>query len=119
MVSEPPSGSPIPGGQVLADIVGERPVRAFNIATITADLQVTTRPCLLMGWSLRETTGSAAAAAELFNGSTTGGSRAGEQALASGGSGGQVCPDDGVWCDSGLLIHVVSGSLTGSVWLKV
>lgn len=118
MTYDPPSGSPLPQGELLVGVLQDRPVRPFDIPATGTSQKLFTRPCLLMGWSLRETTGSAAAAVVLFNGAGAGGPRVGEQQLASGASASQVGPADGIWCDTGLYLFFVSGSVEGSVWLK-
>lgn len=96
----------------------ERPIRPIHIETTTADVKALTVPGLLVGWSFRETTGSATAAVELFGSQSTGTPIAGEQTLASGGSGSQTVSNEGVLCEGGILVHVVSGSVRGTLWVR-
>lgn len=101
------------------DRLAERPIVPIPIPTTSADLTLVTLPVLLVGWSLRETTGSGAAVAEFIAGQSTTNEVAGEQALASGGTGSQFLGDEGLLCEAGLLVHRVSGTFTGCVWVRI
>ena len=94
-------------------------MRAIPVPTTTTDTQLTSRPCLLVGWSLRETTAAAVAAVQLFSGGSTGGVLVGEQALASGGTGNHQVAPDGVLCEGGLFLDVLSGSVAGVVYVRI
>jgi hypothetical protein len=104
---------------LLRDRLLDRPILPIPIPTTTADKGLVTRPCLLIGWSLRETTGAGTASVEFEGSQSTAGPIVGEQVLASGGSGNQHIANEGVLCEGGLLLHVVSGSVTGVVWARV
>jgi len=102
----------------LRDRLLERPVTPLNIPTTTADIKLTTKAILLVGWSLRETTASATATAEFEGSMDTAGPHVGEQQIASGGTGSfQICLE-GVLCESGLLLHVISGSVAGCAYVR-
>lgn len=101
------------------DRLAARPVVPISIPTITADTNLTSRPCLLCGWSLRETTGAATAAGEFKAGNDNTNPNVGEQALASAGTGSLALMDEGVLCEGGLRIHVVSGSLAGVAYVRI
>jgi hypothetical protein len=103
----------------LRDQLLERPIRAIDIPTSTADRELVQRVCLLVGWSLRETTGSATATAEFFAAQGTAGPRVGEQQMASGASGSLAIANEGVLCEAGVNLHVVSGSVAGCIWVRV
>lgn len=102
----------------LRDRLLERPVLPVPIPTTTTDKALITRPCLLVGWSLRETTGAAVASAEFDAAPSSGGPTVGEQSLASAGSGSQHLCNEGVLCEGGVFLHVVSGSVTGVVYAR-
>jgi len=75
-------GLPIPGpgpGRLTG------PVIAVPVATTSASQLLVSRNVYLMGWSFRETTGAAAAVAELFDGAGTGGVLAAVIDLTGGG----------------------------------
>lgn len=98
--------------------LADQPCIAIPIPTITADTQLSTRPGLLVGWSLRETTGSAAAAVEFIGAVGTTAPVVGEQQMASGLSGSFQVGPDGAYCPAGLSIHVVSGSVRGVAYYR-
>lgn len=54
--------------QALVDRLANRPLRLISIAATAASGQLTAEQCLLLGWSLRETTGLAGAEIEWMNG---------------------------------------------------
>ena len=102
----------------VGDQLAQLPVVAISIPTSTADRSLSTRPGLLVGWSLRETTGGGAAVVEFEGSQDTAGPHVGEQALASGGTGSfQVAPD-GAYCPAGLMLHVISGSVAGVAYYR-
>jgi len=103
----------------LRDRLLQRPVLPVPIPTITADKPLVTRPCLLVGWSLRETTSSATATAEFSASTDPAGPFAGEQQLASGGSGSFHVCNEGLLCEAGLMIHVISGSVRGVAYVRM
>jgi len=103
----------------LRDALMERPVLPIPIATTTTDTTLTSKPCLLCGWSLRETTGSAAATCEFDGSRDPAGPTTGEILLAAGTSSSFSLMDEGVLCESGLLLHVISGSVKGVAYARV
>lgn len=102
----------------LAAQLSEQPCIAIPIPTITGDTPLSTRPGLLVGWSLRETTGSAAAAAEFIGAGSGTAPVVGESQMASGTADTKQVAPDGAYCPSGLSIHVVSGSLRGTAYYR-
>jgi hypothetical protein len=57
--------------KVLWDWLSAQPTIPIPVLSTSASAKIYTRPCLLVGWSLRETTGAAAAQAEFWNGADT------------------------------------------------
>lgn len=103
----------------LKDQLLESAILPFDIPTTTADTEIVSRPCLLVGWSLIETTGSAGAKAEFFAAQGTQGPRVGESNMASGTSDTQTLAAEGVLCEGGVNLHVISGSVRGVVYARV
>lgn len=103
----------------IRDRLLSRPLLPLPIPTITTDKTLTTRVCLFCGWSLRETTGSAPATAEFHGGTDTTNPIVGEEQMASGTAGTKHLGTEGVLCESGLMIHVISGSVTGVAYVRV
>lgn len=110
---------PADSNRTLRDQLLERPVLPIPIPTTTADKALCNRVCLFCGWSLRETTGAATATVEFEASASTTGPQVGEQQLASGGTGSQFLGTEGVLCEAGLLLHVISGSVTGVAYARV
>ncbi len=107
------------GGPVLEiDIPAPGPARAIQIPTTTADQVVLGPRAIMYGWTLRETTGSAAAVARLHNGQDSTGPIAASIGLVAGGSEIQGPAGPGVLMDAGVYLEVVSGSVEGSVFAR-
>lgn len=96
-----------------------RPVVPRPFVATGSDFVLVSRPCMLAGWSFRETTGAATATAELYDGSNTTGRVAAEQQVASGGTASQMIFSDGLFCEGGVFMHFVSGSLVGCIYVRV
>lgn len=73
----------------------------------------------LLGWSLRESTGSAAAVTELRDGTGTTGRLMGTSSVATSGSDTQTIGDIGWPFTVGLYLVAVSGSTTGVAWVRI
>lgn len=106
------------GDDATAAELSDQPCLAIPIPTITADTTLSSRPGLLVGWSLRETTGAATAVAEFIGAAGATAPVVGEQQLASGASGSFMVAPDGGYCPAGLSIHVVSGSVRGVAYYR-
>lgn len=68
----------------------------------------------LVGWSLRETTGAAAASVNF----TSGGNVIATAALASGTSDNHYPPGGGIVASSDISIAILAGSVTGAVYVR-
>lgn len=69
------------------------------------------------GFGLRETTGTAAARVDVYNGNDTGGILIAPIDLNPGQSVRDVLGPSGVGCDMGVFVNIVSGSVAGSIWV--
>lgn len=87
-------------------------IRPIPIPVTTVSVLAIDSLCWLTGWSFRETTGAAAAAVEL----RSGGNVIGEAAIPSGGTATQWLGPNGVRCEGGVTVHIVSGSVIGAVY---
>ena len=72
----------------------------------------------LMGWSVRETSGTATATFRLWNTTTASGVKVATVSLNAGESSRDYLPA-AVDCEGGLYFELVSGALEGSVWFVV
>lgn len=97
----------------------EQPTIPFPLSAVATSTGVTRRPCILVGWSLRESTGGATAAVRLIDGGDATGQNVAAISLASGGSDHEGIGPDGPLCNQGLFLQIVSGSVEGSLWIKV
>lgn len=74
---------------------------------------------LVMGWSLLETTGAAAAVVELYDGQDAGGQLVAAISLSPGQSTRDWLGPSGIETDIGLFVRVVSGTVRGAVWVRM
>lgn len=103
----------------LRDRLADRPVLPLSFTARTADKSLSNTAVLLVGWSIRESTGSAVATVELEGNQGTGDPHVGEIQLASGASETKFLGDEGVLCEGGLNLHVIAGSVSGCVYARV
>lgn len=95
---------------------GLPPSIAVAIPVTTTDQEVQGRGGIVTGWSFKETTGAATAEVWIVNGNNATGVPIAFITLLANQSVRDVLADNGVLCDLGLFVHVVSGSVQGSVW---
>jgi len=94
------------------------PAQLFPFAATGSDGQLALGSFVLRGWSIIESTGSAAAIANLLDGQdATGPLIAGIQ-LAQATSSTVVIPGSGVLIRTGVYLDVVSGSVRGTLWMN-
>jgi hypothetical protein len=103
----------------LRDRLLERPIVPITIPTTSADVPVTSKACLLVGWSFFETSGSAGATAEIRSGDASTGTYVAGVSLASGGAASQHAANEGILCEGGISVHRLGGSFRGSVWIRI
>lgn len=72
----------------------------------------------VIGWSLRETTGAAAAVVQLFSGGGAGGTQIAELSFATGEDRTHTIPNGGLLVNAGLFLAVVAGTVRGAVWVR-
>ena len=75
------------------------------------------RGCRLGGWSVKETTGAAAATVQLFAGADSRDQLVADINLLAAESVRDVTPGDGIECDGGIAAVVTAGSVTVIVWI--
>lgn len=104
-----------PADVMLASV--STPATAVPIPVTTTSRLIYSRPTVVMGWAFVETTGTANATVYLRNGRDAGGTLVVPISLLSAQSTRDYLSPAGVYCDSGIYLQVISGSVTGSVWV--
>ena len=74
---------------------------------------------LIMGWSLLETTGTAAATVEIWDGQDATGQLIAAISLDPGESTRDWLGPEGIETDIGLFVRVIGGSVRGAVWARL
>lgn len=90
--------------------------RPYQIASGVSGIVVVNGAALLRGWSLRETTGSAAAVVELYDGTSTGGMLVATISLTDAQSTRDYLEGSGVEIRNAIFYNVVSGAVKASIW---
>lgn len=85
--------------------------RPISKRTVTADTQMVSQGGVLKGWCMRETTGSAGAVVELYDGTSTGGQFLACIGLGNGVSQPFAFAQDGITVESSIFAHIVTGSV--------
>lgn len=111
--SKPPSSSL--NSEASAHRILVRHLHLIPIATTTASKQLVNTHCRLIGYNLAETTGSAGAVIDLYDGHDTGGVFVAEIDLVKATSVTQELNIYGWPITAGLYLSVASGSVKGSV----
>lgn len=111
--------TPAPGPAYSPTIVDLTELPAAQPVTITSGgpAVLVSLACLLLGWTIRETSGSAAASGYLTDGPDANGQHVAEFGAGAGLSTSSPVPPPGVLCKDGLAVHVVSGAFTGAAWI--
>lgn len=92
------------------------PAAVLPIPATSADLTLLTGAFILRGWNFGETTGAAAATANLYDGTATGTVLVASIFLASGTSTTTRGSDAGIIVRTGLYLDMLSGSLSGAIY---
>lgn len=92
------------------------PAQSYEIPTLTTSLIVVSGRGVLKGWSLRETTGAAVAAVNIWDGTNNAGLILAAITLPSGGSEPVWLGELGLSFTRGLFVEVVAGSVRGALW---
>ena len=86
-----------------------------TVTNVSATTAVATSKAVYRGFSLRETSGAAAALVRVWdNASAAAGNVLDEIALSAGESA-REWYESGIWAESGIYVQVVSGAVTGSI----
>jgi hypothetical protein len=108
-----PSGDSV---SVYAD--GPPPAKYATIPAAGASGLLVGTAVVLLGWSLYESTGAAAAVMQLVNGNTVNGDIPAGLSLAAGASNPHSIGTPGVLLDKGLYFSAVSGQMAGSIFYR-
>lgn len=107
-----------PGGaQTIVDLTAWPAAQAINLGQGGTGGQAITRSGFLLGWSVRETSGAAAAVVVLHDGTDKSGQMLANIALASAGADHESLAPPGVLFRAGLYAEVVSGAANGVAWV--
>lgn len=91
----------------------------ISIPATTAGATFALGPVRLMGWALKENTGAASAAFELYDGNDTTGQSLTPVNLVANESIRDWFGATGVLCERGLFINVTSGTVRGTLFVKL
>lgn len=95
-----------------------RPQRTLQVPTTTTSKSLYSRAGRLVGWAFRETTGSAAAAIDLYDGADANGVLMGSIGMVANGGSVVAFGDNPHPFLEGVFLSVASGSVRGAVWVK-
>lgn len=88
---------------------GSDRVRPIGGTTFTSDAALTSLPGRLLGWSILESSGSAACSVTLYDGQSTGGQVIDFLEAASSASNANDFFDQGIDVQNGVFVHLNSG----------
>ncbi len=86
-----------------------------NPKAFTADGQILSAGAIYRGFAVRETAGSTAEI-RIYDGTSTSGTFIGGTTLAANAQVTTIV-DGGLWCAGGIYVDVVSGAVSGSIWI--
>lgn len=90
----------------------------INFLTSTQSSALISRQGVLFGWAWEETTAAAVAQLELIDGDSNNGDRIVPITLLANESTRDVWGSPGIWCDRGVFVRVVAGSIRGTIFYK-
>lgn len=118
-----PAGPPAAGGrpevtELDVEIVMERRVLILGGAAKSTSFIAANFGGWLLGWTMRESSGSAAAVVKVHNGESVDGQLVAPVALASAGMDSQWLGDRGVDVDAGLYVEIASGQADVVLYMR-
>jgi hypothetical protein len=105
-----------PGSSIVEH--GSDRVRAISVGVPAASGQILNMAGILLGWSIRETSGTTAASFDLFDGHDQNGALLATSALAAGGESQRTLFSKGVPLVAGLYFQLVSGAVKGVIYVR-
>lgn len=109
---------PGPGARDSILSTGPYRIKPISVRAATADVQLVAMGGLLMGWALREATGSSFAAIEFYDGTTAGGQLIAPINIGTGGFLTFWYGDAGIDVEQGVFMHVVAGSMDAVAYFR-
>lgn len=94
-----------------------RPVLTFPITSLTAPANPIGRACLLVGYSFVESSGAGSCSFDLLDGNNASGTLISPITLDAGQSRQDEVSPDGVFCQSGPFVSVLTGTWRGALWI--
>lgn len=114
----PQSGVPAGTDQITYATLRTRPTITIPLPQVVASIQLVGRPCILVGFSIREDAG-AVAKGELVGGTDDNAQTIASLTFAANGSAIAEPGAEGPYCAAGLRFRRESGTFKGAVWVKV
>lgn len=99
--------------------MSDRNIVPISFAALTTTTKIVAGPARLMGWGIKETTGAATAACDVYDGSDATGQLAVPFTLLSNESVRDWLGPNGLLCVRGLFVNVTSGSVSGALWVEI
>lgn len=116
-MSYPPEG-PGSGDTVVVVVPPGGTVKKLGTGTLTTSKKLVNAKGYVTGWSARETTGSAGAVVQLFDGVDSSGTKFAEQGLPNGTGTPVPLGDIGLYMEQGVFVNVLTGSVDVVVWFR-
>ena len=108
-------------GPVPIELEVERPrgaVIPVTRALAGAGTIMWSKSCYLLGWALVETSGSASAEVDIYDGLSSASTLVAPITLSSGQSTRDYLGPDGLWCQVGVFAALASGAAKLVVWVR-
>lgn len=96
-----------------------RAAKPLLVAATSASVQVITGRGKLLGLGLRESTGAATAKVDVCDGDHVAQRLLVPMDFGDGAAGSQPIPPHGIEFEQGLYLHVLSGSVYGTLWVEL
>lgn len=97
----------------------EPEIEPISVPATVAGTLFANGPIRLMGWALKESTGAAAAAFELYDGNDATGQSLAPVTLVANESIRDWFGAAGVLCERGVFLNVTAGSVRGTLFVKL
>lgn len=94
------------------------PFQAVSFAATAGDVNIIRRSATIYGWFFRETTGSAGAIIDLYDGNDANSNLIGTVTLSSGEGRSVTFGPNGLIATVGVFVNTVAGTVVGGVWLR-
>lgn len=94
------------------------PIQAIAVPATTSGQPILAGDSLLCGYSIKESTGTAPAEFQIYDGSSNNGQLVLDVTLLAGQSVVEELPFPGVYLGNGMQLVVTVGSVSGAIWVR-